>query len=61
MPHGKDFILVLQPVSSSREILFGGGCLEYCGEKDSEASQKEKSIMSVEMERRSASWHKCQV
>lgn len=37
-----DIILVLEAISSSREILLGRGRLECCGKKNSEASQQGK-------------------
>lgn len=48
-------------LSTSREVLCSSGCLECCGEKNSEASQQRKRVMSVGMQIWIAWQHQCQV
>lgn len=37
-------------LSTSWEVLCGSGCLECCGEKNSEVSQQRKKVMSIGMQ-----------
>lgn len=48
-------------LSTIREVLCGSGCLECCGEKNSEASQQRKRVMSVGMQIWIAWQRQCQV
>lgn len=60
-PGREDFILVMQLVLSSREILFAGGCSEYYEEKNLGSFSTGKTITSVGMEMWLERWHECQV
>lgn len=48
-------------LSTSQEDLCGSGCLECCGEKNSEVSQQRKRVMSVGMQIWIAWRRQCQV